>query len=211
MHGHSLRVIADVIPRYMIERGIQHPDLDEAFAAEDLRDRKQAMLDHSDVIVALPGGIGTYDEFFDLLAMKQLKRHDRPMFLFNINGYFEPPVIIDPINPFMIKSRIITGSNNVEKIAKSMTRNYTYSICCQELPVGAKVKKIRMVLGWSVIKKYRELSSIVWDVFRLPLARIRIIETEAGETLFSDISRLPLEELSEREIQHLAERIRWAK
>ncbi len=79
-----------VIPRYMIERGIQHPGLDEAFAAEDLRDRKQAMLDHSDVIVALPGGIGTYDEFFDLLAMKQLKRHDRPMFLFNINGYFEP-------------------------------------------------------------------------------------------------------------------------
>jgi uncharacterized protein (TIGR00730 family) len=79
-----------VIPRYMIERGIQHPELDQAFTAEDLRDRKQVMLDHSDAIVALPGGIGTYDEFFDLLAMKQLKRHQKPMFLFNIGGYFEP-------------------------------------------------------------------------------------------------------------------------
>lgn len=79
-----------VIPRYMVERGIQHPELDQVFTAEDLRDRKQVMLDHSDAIVALPGGIGTYDEFFDLLAMKQLKRHAKPMFLFNINGYFEP-------------------------------------------------------------------------------------------------------------------------
>lgn len=79
-----------VIPRYMIERGIQHPELDQAFTAEDLRDRKQVMLDHSDAIVALPGGIGTYDEFFDLLAMKQLKRHEKPMFLFNIGGYFTP-------------------------------------------------------------------------------------------------------------------------
>lgn len=84
--GHLL----GVIPQYMVERGIQHPELDRVFTAEDLRDRKQVMLDHSDAIVALPGGIGTYDEFFDLLAMKQLKRHDKPMFLFNINGYFEP-------------------------------------------------------------------------------------------------------------------------
>lgn len=79
-----------VIPRYMTERGIQHPHLDKVFVAEDLRDRKQVMLDNSDYIVTLPGGIGTYDEFFDLLAMKQLKRHNKPMFLFNINGYFMP-------------------------------------------------------------------------------------------------------------------------
>lgn len=79
-----------VIPEYMIERGIQHPDLDEAHGVEDLRPRKQAMLDKSDYIVALPGGIGTYDEFFDLLTMKQLKRHDKPMFLLNVNGYFNP-------------------------------------------------------------------------------------------------------------------------
>lgn len=82
--------LAGVIPRYMVEREIQHPDLDRVWVAEDLRDRKQLMLDHSDAIVALPGGIGTYDEFFDLLAMKQLRRHEKPMFLFNIGGYFNP-------------------------------------------------------------------------------------------------------------------------
>ncbi len=79
-----------VIPQYMIDKGIAHPDLDEAIAVEDLRPRKQAMLERSDVIVALPGGIGTYDEFFDLLTLKQLKRHNKPMFLLNADNYFAP-------------------------------------------------------------------------------------------------------------------------
>jgi len=79
-----------VIPSYMIERGINHPDLDELHTVEDLRPRKQAMLEKSDYIVALPGGIGTYDEFFDLLTLKQLKRHNKPMFLLDTNGYFTP-------------------------------------------------------------------------------------------------------------------------
>lgn len=79
-----------IIPQYMIDRGIQHPDLDEAHGVEDLRPRKQAMLDKSDYIVALPGGIGTYDEFFDLLTMKQLQRHDKPMFLLNVADFFAP-------------------------------------------------------------------------------------------------------------------------
>ncbi|HAE41001.1 MAG TPA: TIGR00730 family Rossman fold protein [Candidatus Riflebacteria bacterium] len=79
-----------VIPEYMIERGINHPDLDEMHSVDRLRPRKQAMLDKSDYIVALPGGIGTYDEFFDLLTLKQLKRHNKPMFLLNTDGYFKP-------------------------------------------------------------------------------------------------------------------------
>lgn len=79
-----------VIPSYMIERGINHPDLDELHTVEDLRPRKQAMLEKSDYIVALPGGIGTYDEFFDLLTLKQLKRHKKPMFLLDTDGFFAP-------------------------------------------------------------------------------------------------------------------------
>ncbi len=79
-----------VIPSYMIERGINHPDLDELHTVEDLRPRKQAMLEKSDYIVALPGGIGTYDEFFDLLTLKQLKRHNKPMFLLDTDDYFAP-------------------------------------------------------------------------------------------------------------------------
>ena len=82
--------VIGIIPEYMIDKGIQHPDLDELHKVADLRPRKQAMLEKSDYIVALPGGIGTYDEFFDLLTMKQLGRHNRPMFLLNLDNYFAP-------------------------------------------------------------------------------------------------------------------------
>jgi uncharacterized protein (TIGR00730 family) len=79
-----------VIPGYMVEKGINHPELDKIIEVEDLSPRKQAMLENSDHIVALPGGIGTFDEFFDLLTMKQLKRHNKPMYLLNTDGYYEP-------------------------------------------------------------------------------------------------------------------------
>lgn len=79
-----------VIPEYMVEKGLSCAELDETIIVDDLRPRKQKMLEHSDIIVALPGGVGTYDEFFDLLTLKQLKRHSKPMYLFNIDGYFQP-------------------------------------------------------------------------------------------------------------------------
>lgn len=79
-----------VIPKYMSEGGLENKELNEAILVEDLRPRKQKMLELSDYIVALPGGVGTYDEFFDLLTLKQLKRHSKPMYLFNIDDYFQP-------------------------------------------------------------------------------------------------------------------------
>lgn len=127
------------------------------------------------------------------------------------NGYFEPPVIIDPINPFMIKSRTVISANNHEKTAKSMTRNFTYAICCQELPPGARIRKFRSVMGWSIHKQYRNLSGMVWDVFKIPLAKVRVIINGEGEILLSDISHLPLEDLSEQELGYLSQKIQWEK
>ena len=79
-----------VIPQYMVKQRLVNNDLDEIIQVEDLRPRKQKMLELSDYIVALPGGIGTYDEFFDLLTLKQLNRHQKAMFLLNTDNYFKP-------------------------------------------------------------------------------------------------------------------------
>ena len=89
-HKEAKGNLIGVIPKYMIDQGLGCKDLDETIIVDDLRPRKQKMLEHSDVIVALPGGIGTYDEFFDLLTLKQLKRHNKPMYLLNIDGYYKP-------------------------------------------------------------------------------------------------------------------------
>jgi hypothetical protein len=127
------------------------------------------------------------------------------------NGYFEPPVIIDPINPFMIKSRTVLRPNHIEKTARSMTRNYTYAVCCQELPAGATIQRFRSVLGWCANRRFRDMSTLVWETFRIPLAKVRVIIKSDGEILLSDISYLPLGDLNEKEINYLSEKVRWEK
>ncbi len=89
-HKEGGGILHGVIPQFMVDRGIYHADLDNMITVEDMSSRKKVMLDNSDVIVTLPGGLGTYDEFFDLLVQKQLKRHNKPMFVLNADGYFDP-------------------------------------------------------------------------------------------------------------------------
>ncbi|MEW6411284.1 MAG: RimK-like ATPgrasp N-terminal domain-containing protein [Candidatus Zixiibacteriota bacterium] len=125
------------------------------------------------------------------------------------NGYFEPPVIIDPINPFMSKSRVVLKPGREKSIAKSMTRNFTYAICCQELPADSEVKYFRSVLGWCASSRYRDLSRQIWEVFRIPLARVRVVQLADGKMFLSDISPFPFDKLGAREIKYLQERIRW--
>jgi hypothetical protein len=125
------------------------------------------------------------------------------------NGYFEPPVIVDPVNPFTLKGKIVLKAGKVKSISKSLTRNFTYAICCQEIPEGSKVSYFRSVLGWAAQPKLRELSNIVWEVFGIPLARVRVIHTGSDRFLLSDISPLFMEDLSTREVDHLKERVTW--
>lgn len=125
------------------------------------------------------------------------------------NGYLEPPVIVDPINPFTLKGRIVWKSGRAKSIARSLTRNYTYAVCCQEIPEGGQVAYFRSVLGWALQPGFRELSGVVWEVFGIPLARVRVIRTGTNQFLLSDISPLLMEDVSVRERDYLEERVLW--
>jgi uncharacterized protein (TIGR00730 family) len=123
-----------IIPEYMIDKGIQHPDLDELHRVADLRPRKQAMLEKSDYIVALPGGIGTYDEFFDLLTLKQLGRHSRPMFLLNIDNYFAPLMALmqHGIASKTIKAEhldLFRVADSPEQLMKMIAGHHSLQVC----------------------------------------------------------------------------------
>ena len=54
-----------------------------------MRERKQIMEDNSDAFIVVPGGIGTFEEFFEILTLKQLCRHNKPIAVYNINGYYD--------------------------------------------------------------------------------------------------------------------------
>lgn len=82
--------IIGIAPRFFDEPGILCKYCDEFIYTDTMRDRKAAMEEHSDAIIAMPGGIGTFEEFFEMLTAKQLGLHAKPMVLLNTLGYYGP-------------------------------------------------------------------------------------------------------------------------
>ena len=78
-----------VAPRFFDEPGILYAECDEMISTETMSERKKAMEDMSDAFVTLPGGIGTFEEFFEALTLKQLGRHAKAMAVLNTNGYYD--------------------------------------------------------------------------------------------------------------------------
>ena len=60
----------------------------ELIMPDTMRERKQIMEDKSDAFIIVPGGIGTFEEFFEILTLKQLCRHNKPIAIYNLNGYY---------------------------------------------------------------------------------------------------------------------------
>ena len=150
------------------------------------------------------------DAYVPPLFLERAKLFGVPVPEFYVsNGYFEPPVIVDPINPYTLKGRIVLKAGKAKSIAKSLTRNFTYAVCCQEIPEGSKVIYFNSALGWAVQPRFRELSNTVWESFGIPLARVRVICTKDGRLLISDISPLFMENLGKRESAYLMERVIW--
>lgn len=77
-----------VIPRSLEQKEVAHRRLDKLYVVETMHERKQKMADHADAFVALPGGYGTLDEFFEVLTWLQLGIHDKPCLLINLKNYF---------------------------------------------------------------------------------------------------------------------------
>lgn len=79
-----------VIPEFMADRELAHPFATEMVVVDSMHSRKAAMAERAQAFVALPGGYGTLDEFFEILTWAQLHIHHKPVGLLNVNGFFEP-------------------------------------------------------------------------------------------------------------------------
>ena len=77
-----------VIPRALVEREIAHLGLTELHVVDSMHERKALMADLSDAFVALPGGLGTLDELFEVYTWAQLGLHRKPCGLLNVEGYY---------------------------------------------------------------------------------------------------------------------------
>lgn len=80
--------VVGIIPEHIQEREVEHTDLTELHVVDTMHVRKQMMVDRSEAFVILPGGMGTMDEFFELVTWKQLGLHDKPIVVVDLNGYW---------------------------------------------------------------------------------------------------------------------------
>lgn len=76
------------IPEYLDQFEGAHTDIQELHRVESMHERKQAMFEQADAFVILPGGFGTLDEFFEIMTWRQLRLHEKPIVVININRYW---------------------------------------------------------------------------------------------------------------------------
>ncbi len=82
--------IIGVIPKFFGNENVEAicDFCDTLITPDTMRERKQIMEDHAEAFIVVPGGIGTYEEFFEILTLKQLCRHNKPIVLYNMFGYY---------------------------------------------------------------------------------------------------------------------------
>ena len=81
--------VIGVSPKFFNVDGVLFTDCDELIYTETMRERKQILEERSDAFVVAPGGIGTFEEFFEIFTLKQLARHNKPIIIFNANGFYD--------------------------------------------------------------------------------------------------------------------------
>jgi uncharacterized protein (TIGR00730 family) len=121
--------VVGVIIRSLVEKEIAHKGLTELHVVETMHQRKELMADRADAFVALPGGFGTGDEFFEILTWRQLGLHAKPIGLLNVAGYFDLLLgwLDHSVREGFVKPKhreLLLVSDNPERLV-DMLRSYT--------------------------------------------------------------------------------------
>lgn len=120
--------ILGVIPSFFDKESIEAicNFCDKLVMPETMRERKQIMEDNADGFIVVPGGIGTYEEFFEILTLKQLCRHNKPIAVYNQFGYYDElyETMKQAVNKKFIKEdclELFYISDNLEDIFSYLT------------------------------------------------------------------------------------------
>ncbi len=81
--------VTGVIPVRIHDKGLGAEIADELIITKDMSERKQTMADRSDAFIALPGGFGTLEEILEVITLKQLQYHNKPIVFINTNGFYD--------------------------------------------------------------------------------------------------------------------------
>ena len=88
---HGAKVVG-VITHKFVKLEQANEECDELIVVDSIQERRSKMIEHADAFLMLPGGIGTYEEFFEVLVGRQISDHTKPIGIVNVDGYFNPLV-----------------------------------------------------------------------------------------------------------------------
>ncbi|RXK17456.1 TIGR00730 family Rossman fold protein [Macrococcus sp. DPC7161] len=100
--------VTGVMPKFLADREISHPNLTELLIVDDMPIRKKKMLDIGDVCIALPGGPGTLEEITEVVSWSRIGQNDRPCIFFNQSGYYD---LIEQFYDSMVQNGFLTQSD----------------------------------------------------------------------------------------------------
>ncbi|MBQ3054168.1 MAG: TIGR00730 family Rossman fold protein [Clostridia bacterium] len=81
--------VIGIVPSFFDVDGIIYDKCDEVIFTETMRERKKILEERSQAFIIAPGGIGTFDEFFEIYTLKQLGRHGKAIVIYNVDGYYD--------------------------------------------------------------------------------------------------------------------------
>ncbi|MBE6607825.1 MAG: TIGR00730 family Rossman fold protein [Ruminococcaceae bacterium] len=118
--------IIGVIPKFFDEEKVEAicDFCDELIQPNTMRERKQIMEDNADAFIVVPGGIGTFEEFFEILTLKQLCRHNKPIAIYNLNGYYNELHMV--LLEAMKKNFIRENCSDLYEITDDLERLFAY-------------------------------------------------------------------------------------
>jgi hypothetical protein len=82
--------VIGITPQLLVDQGIADAFCDELFVTSGMRERKALLEEHGDAFIALPGGLGTFEEIFEILVAKVLGYHEKPIIFLNVSNYYDP-------------------------------------------------------------------------------------------------------------------------
>ncbi len=118
-----------VIPIHLLQAEVGKTDLTKFIITEDMHERKKVMFMNSDAIILLPGGIGSLDEFFEVLTWSQLQIHQKPIVVVNIKEVWSPLIYL--INHMIAEGFADASLNSLYKITKTTEEALDY--LCERL------------------------------------------------------------------------------
>ncbi len=116
--------IVGIAPSFFNVDGALFPHCDELIHTDTMRERKQLMEEKSDAFVVTPGGIGTFEEFFEILTLRSLDRHKKPIAILNTNGYYD--ALLQFLRDGVKQNFLKAGNLNLFFVSDSVTEILDY-------------------------------------------------------------------------------------